>query len=238
MGCAHSSRVRPNGVQSLDTTWDRNGYSLPQLMKVLRAKIVVVSTPESGSRCGGPPWDEVPVMSGLERLAGYLFPNLIPAYDFAGSSSAQECRAQIPDRELHKYFDVPEGGGWARPDIISKTQWMRYWMGGVRAALKAMLLSAEPLLQTVSVGSDLLSSGTLYFPPGTRTLFAISIGGGTITQTEKKALAGLIQGAVADLSTRDIDIGDVHVHWLHFDLFEDFLKALQGFVSPLHYQVG
>ena len=43
MGCAHSSRVRPNGVQSLDTTWARNGYSLPQLMKVLRAKIGVVS---------------------------------------------------------------------------------------------------------------------------------------------------------------------------------------------------
>jgi hypothetical protein len=42
-------------------------------------------------------------------------------------------------------------------------------------------------------------------------------------------LPGLIAGVVADLSTRDLDIGLVRVVWLHFETVEQLLRALQGF---------
>ena len=67
------------------------------------------------------------------------------------------------------------------------------------------------------------------FAAGTRTVFAVSISGGAITQTEREALPGLINGTVADLSARDLDVGGVRVEWLHFESLDDFLKALQGY---------
>jgi hypothetical protein len=54
------------------------GHALAKLMRALHATLVIVSTPERG----GPPDPatgeySVPVMSGLERLQGYLFPDCI-----------------------------------------------------------------------------------------------------------------------------------------------------------------
>ena len=72
-------------------------------------------------------------------------------------------------------------------------------------------------------------SGGILFHKGSLHLFPVSISGGPITQTEKDALAMLIRGVVADLSTRELDIGQIHIHWLHFESLEDYLKALQGY---------
>eukprot|EP01047_Picozoa_sp_COSAG01_P088749 COSAG01_NODE_21036_length_921_cov_1.762774_1_plen_230_part_10 len=112
----------------------RFGHALGKLLPILLARMVVVSTPEFGP---GPGRGEflTPVMSGLERLAGYIFPNLIAGYDFAGSSSAQDCKEQIPDCDPVKYLG--QGHGWAESGTITKTQWFRYWSGRVRAALAA-----------------------------------------------------------------------------------------------------
>ena len=81
----------------------RYGHALPKLMALLCAKICIVSTPEHG----GPPDERggysVPVMSGLERLAGYVFPQVLGSYDFKGSASQRECAAQVPDRDIHDW---------------------------------------------------------------------------------------------------------------------------------------
>jgi hypothetical protein len=60
-------------------------------------------------------------------------------------------------------------------------------------------------------------------------VFAVSLSGGAITQTEKEALPGLISGTVTDLSTRDLDIGQINIEWLHFEDLDSFLKCLQGY---------
>lgn len=196
----------------------RCGHALPKLMALLCAKICIVSTPEHG----GPPDERggysVPVMSGLERLAGYVFPQVLGSYDFKGSASQRECAAQVPDRDIHD---------WGDPAEIEKTQWFRYWSGRVRSALSATVL------QSVPAAGDLLVKGCntvgLNVAAGSRTLFAVSLAGGTVTQTEYKALPRLISGTVADLSTRDLELGGITVKWLHFESFEDLVKALQGY---------
>eukprot|EP01045_Picozoa_sp_COSAG04_P012402 COSAG04_NODE_834_length_9992_cov_54.919786_5_plen_1490_part_00 len=220
--------LEPGAKLTLQPCSPAYGHALGKLLGACLAKMVLVSTPEFGPGPGDGEF-KVPVMSGLERLANYLFPTLIPTYDFAGSASAADCREQIPDCDLHKFFDLPEAcEPWReRPDIIEKTHWMRYWMGGVRSALRAMLLSAQPLPGTVSV-KDCIGGG-VGFNQHSLHVFATSISGGTITQTEKAALAGLIRGVTADLSTRAMGLGNVFIHWLHFDSLEDYLKALQGY---------
>jgi hypothetical protein len=92
------------GVERLQVCDEAFGHALPKLMKKLGAKLVIVSTPEKG----GPPDEQlppdkqynVPVMSGLERLAGYVFPRVLGSYDFKGSAAAQDCEAQVPDKDL------------------------------------------------------------------------------------------------------------------------------------------
>ena len=122
--------VPPGATIELPVCSEAYGHALPKLMRALHATLVIVSTPERG----GPPDPatgeySVPVMSGLERLQGYLFPDCIGAYDFKGSAAAQDCAAQVPDR------DVDPVHGWTQQEVIETTQWFRYWMGRVRSAL-------------------------------------------------------------------------------------------------------
>jgi hypothetical protein len=198
------------------------GHALPKLMSALLAKLVIVSTPELGP---GPRDGEytVPVMRGLERLSGYVFPSCIGCYDFKGSAAAQDCVAQVPDR------DIDPVHGWTQQEVIETTQWFRYWSGRVRSALATVLLTAEPISCVVQVVKCRGNEDGIAFAAGCRTTFAVSISGGPITDTEKFALPGLINGTVADLSTRDLDLGELSIQWLHFQSLEDFLKALQGF---------
>lgn len=199
-----------------------SGHTLGKVMRALRARMLVVSTTQNGpKRAGLPPYDEVPVMSGLERLAGYVFPNLVTAYDFNGSSSA-ELRQKEPD--------VRWGGVGSTPmERIPETQWFSYWSGGVRTAAKAMLLSAEPLESVVRIADCKGQVTGAIFNKGSRHVFAISVSGGPVTQTEKTALPGLLRGVIADLSTRDLDIKDTYIHWLHFETLDEYLMALQGY---------
>jgi hypothetical protein len=216
--------VPPASTVELPVCSEAYGHALPKLMRALHATLVVVSTPERG----GPPDAatgeySVPVMSGLERLQGYLFPDCIGAYDFKGSAAAQDCAAQVPDR------DIDPVHGWSQQEVIKTTQWFRYWMGRVRSALATVALRAEPLAGKVDIDDCGDTGGGLSVAPRTRTVFAVSLSGGAITQTEKEALPGLISGTVADLSTRDLDIGAVNIHWLHFEDLDSFLKCLQGY---------
>jgi hypothetical protein len=217
--------VPPAADVELPVCSEAYGHALPKLMRALHATLVVVSTPERG----GPPdvasgEYSVAVMSGLERLQGYLFPDCIGCYDFKGSAAAQDCAAQVPDR------DVDPVHGWTQQEVIQTTQWFRYWMGRVRSALSAVALRAEPLAGKVRVHSVGGEGGkAMQVAPRTRTIFAVSISGGAISQTEKQALPGLISGTVADLSTRDLDIGAISIKWLHFEDLDSFLKSLQGY---------
>eukprot|EP01043_Picozoa_sp_COSAG02_P058574 COSAG02_NODE_7314_length_3069_cov_2.031650_1_plen_465_part_00 len=196
------------------------GHTIGKLARFLNTRLVVVSTPEFGP---GPSAGEfsIPVMSGLERLVAYVFPLIIAAYDFKGSAAAEHCGSQWPDRELR-----PED--WTLSSTIHTTQWFSYWSGRVRAALSAVVYASQPVpVQTIV--HSLPGSGSGFWAEGTRTAIAVSISGGPVTQKEKAALPDMISGTLADLSTRDLDIGDIKILWLHFESLEDFLKALQGY---------
>ena len=200
------------------------GHALPKLLDLLGARMVIVSTPEFG----GPPDPRdggyrVPVMSTLERVADFVVPLVYPGYDFKDSASAQDCAAQVPDRDL-------VAADWARPEMIEITQWFRYWGGRVRSGLAATLLMSPPAareLQIIRCGVGERSG--LLIPKGGRVAFAVSFSGGHVTQTERRALPRLINGTVSDLSARDLDLGSVAIVWLHFETLEDYLKALQGY---------
>eukprot|EP01047_Picozoa_sp_COSAG01_P001091 COSAG01_NODE_23_length_37704_cov_30.005877_31_plen_553_part_00 len=203
------------------------GAPLGEVLAALgNAKIALVSAPEfgPGPRAGQ---FQVPVMTTLEHAASACFPTLVTAYDYKGSSSANDCAARQPDRDM-------TARDWVNPDAIEDAQWCRYWSGRVRATLATLLLGATPLPGTVRLKScQLFANGQ---PRGftcgatERVTFAFSIGGGPITQTEYRLLGELLPTTVADLSTRELDLGaDVSIFWLHFDTVEDCLKALQGY---------
>eukprot|EP01044_Picomonas_judraskeda_P013626 COSAG03_NODE_2078_length_3151_cov_4.109764_2_plen_556_part_00 len=197
------------------------GHALPKLLDLLGARMVIVSTPEFG----GPPDPRdgryrVPVMSALERVADFVVPLLYPGYDFKASASAQDCAAQVPDRDL-------VAADWARPEMIEITQWFRYWGGRVRSGLAATLLMSPPAARDLVIYNG--TGGGILIPKGGRVAFAVSFSGGHVTQTERRALPRLINGTVSDLSARDLDLGSVTIVWLHFETLEDYLKALQGY---------
>ena len=199
------------------------GHALPKLLDLLGARMVIVSTPEFG----GPPDPRdggyrVPVMSTLERVADFVVPLVYPGYDFKASASAQDCAAQVPDRDL-------VAADWARPEMIEITQWFRYWGGRVRSGLAATLLMSPPAARELLIFDCGGRGGGLVIPKGGRVAFAVSFSGGHVTQTERRALPRLINGTVSDLSARDLDLGSVTIVWLHFETLEDYLKALQGY---------
>ena len=197
------------------------GHALPKLLDLLGARMVIVSTPEFG----GPPDPRdggyrVPVMSSLERVADFVVPLVYPGYDFKASASAQDCAAQVPDRDL-------VAADWARPEMIEITQWFRYWGGRVRSGLAATLLMSPPAARELVIYNG--TGGGVAIEKGGRVAFAVSFSGGHVTQTERRALPRLINGTVSDLSARDLDLGSVTIVWLHFETLEDYLKALQGY---------
>ena len=199
------------------------GHALPKLLDLLGARMVIVSTPEFG----GPPDPRdggyrVPVMSTLERVADFVVPLVYPGYDFKDSASAQDCAAQVPDRDL-------VAADWARPEMIEITQWFRYWGGRVRSGLAATLLMSPPAARDLVIFDCGGRGGGIVIPKGGRVAFAVSFSGGHVTQTERRALPRLINGTVSDLSARDLDLGAVTIVWLHFETLEDYLKALQGY---------
>ena len=75
---------------------------------------------------------------------------------------------------------------------------------------------------------------------GTRTALALSVSGGPITRAEKAKLGEtLISGVAADLSSRDLTLGNVKILWLHFETCEDLLvHAAAGGVGIAAVQVG
>ena len=198
-------------------------------MKALNAKLVVVSTPEHGRAAGSA--DDcadfpVKAMAVLERTASAVVPHMVVAYDFAGSAIAQDCKAQVPDREM-RHSD------WAEPEKIRCSQWFRYWMGGTRKTLATLLMTAEPLQSEVRFVGE--GNNAIMWPAGNRFTIAVSFSGGFITQTERAALPDVFSGTMADLSTRELELGGpIYIYWLHFENTEDFIKALQGYggVNP------
>jgi hypothetical protein len=201
------------------------GAPLGQVLAALgSAKIALVSLPEKG----GPPTAAgdyaVPTMAALERAAAACFPTLVAGYDFKGSASQHDCAIRSPDCEM-----VGERKGeWSEPEKIEGTQWCRYWCGRVRATLTTLLLAATPTPTPIDVMSCKHGMYTT-FAAGERIIFLISLTGGSVTQTEYKLLPGLIGSTLADLSTRELDLGRMHVFWLHFETAEQCIKALQGY---------
>ena len=207
------------------------GAPLGKLLGALgNAKLAIVSTPENGP---GPSTGQfnVPVMDALERATCHAsVPGqasaavLVAGYDFAGSASKAECEKHAPDCSM-------TATDWKDSSKIEGTQWCRYWSGRVRATLQALLLTAEPLPSKVRVEviDDSGKARDFGLSEGTRVVFAVSIAGGPVTQTEKRLLPGLINGTLLDLSTRELNLGKLYVFWLHFDRVEHLFKALQGY---------
>ena len=106
-------------------------------------------------------------------------------------------------------------------------------MGGVRKTLSTLLAAAEPSLASLCWNGA--SGGRVTSGAGTRTVVVVSISGGPVTSVERRLLPQLIAGVIADLSTRDLDIGGVEIKWLHFEAVEHLLLAMQGFggVDPV-----
>ena len=107
-------------------------------------------------------------------------------------------------------------------------------MGGVRKTLATLLLAAaEPSAAQLRWDSvDKHPNGKpkgVVAAAGTRKVVVVSLSGGPVTRVEKSLLPRLIAGVVADLSTRELDIGGVSIKWLHFEAVEQLLSAMQGF---------
>ena len=193
------------------------GFPLGMLMTIMHASCLVVSTPEHGPReSGGPPYD-VPVMSCLERLSNYA--KSFSCYDFVGSSSGME----MARKEKASGVDPKN----VRDANIMNSHWSAYWSGGVRKSVQLATMLAQPI--DCSVAFEGLRNGNVLVSEGTSVAFPVSISGGSVSQAERDALPALISGVVADLTTRDLDIGHVRLTWLHFDTVEHYLKALQGY---------
>eukprot|EP00928_Gymnodinium_smaydae_P072668 TRINITY_DN55997_c0_g1_i1.p1 TRINITY_DN55997_c0_g1~~TRINITY_DN55997_c0_g1_i1.p1 ORF type:complete len:835 (-),score=94.29 TRINITY_DN55997_c0_g1_i1:360-2732(-) len=195
--------------------------TLPELLKRLRARIAVVSTPECMSTlgCDALPFNEVLVMPILEQVERYTFGNdnqVVVACDFAGSSlSKQECETAEPDKDM----SIED---WADNAKVAKTQWCRHFSGCVRATLTSLLLAAEPT-------DDIAIDDIDYH--GNRVVFMVSIGpGGPPTKTEFALLPHLQRSVLAHLGSRNIPgFLQPSIHWLHFPCVDQFLQALQGY---------
>eukprot|EP01047_Picozoa_sp_COSAG01_P078576 COSAG01_NODE_14573_length_1435_cov_2.514585_1_plen_414_part_01 len=171
----------------------------------------------------------------------------VPDRDMAWFDWEKNCYAYVPDplndpgTIAHHPAGWDEKGPaskkltWANKKAIGSTQWMRYWTGAVRAGLKGALLGmATPLPGGVRWDSvDLHPNGTpkaIAHAAGMRTAVAVSVSGGPITQVEKAKLGEtVIGGVIADLTSRDLQLGAVQILWLHFETCEDLLKAMQGY---------
>eukprot|EP01049_Picozoa_sp_SAG25_P000966 SAG25_NODE_37_length_19691_cov_19.319467_6_plen_447_part_00 len=214
------------------------GAPLGQILNAFAdAKIAVVSTPEYG--LGATPGKfDAPVMAAIENAASFCFPTLVAGYDFKGSASHQDCFSKQPDCEMVGKREHE----WADPSKIVLTQWCRYWSGRVRATLSALVCAATALPSRVFTQScDLFPSGqqmSYGHGAGSRIVFAFSITGGPVTQTEYGLLGNLIDTTVADLSTRELDLGTVWILWVHVETIDECLKALQGYggidVTQIH----
>lgn len=198
-----------------------SGHALGKLLRLLSAKAAMVSAPEqcpSTGTSGTNPGDSTQVAPVLEQLVGHLFPGFVPA--FAGASSRKECEQQEPDRSM-------SAEEWREPASVRNTQMCRYWMGRVRATLTTLVLGARPLqTETWVLGSNGYWFG---LPKSCRIVFAFSMTGGPITQTEFSLLPSQIKGTVADVTTREFKMGHVFICWIHFANLCDLLKALQGY---------
>jgi hypothetical protein len=198
------------------------GIPLGLLMATLHATCVVVSTPEHGP---GPREGEfrTPVMSGLERLTHFLPSSVFCAYDYKGSASGEEMATK----------ETASGANptnWTDAESIMNSHWSAYWSGGVRKSLQLALLVAQGLMADLRIfGNPRMNAGNMFLEKGTRTVFPVSISGGPITKAEKAALCPIFTGVVADLCTRDVDVGVTNLRWLHFETFECYIKALQGY---------
>eukprot|EP00928_Gymnodinium_smaydae_P063931 TRINITY_DN47399_c0_g1_i1.p1 TRINITY_DN47399_c0_g1~~TRINITY_DN47399_c0_g1_i1.p1 ORF type:complete len:366 (+),score=70.53 TRINITY_DN47399_c0_g1_i1:78-1175(+) len=189
------------------------GFSFPQLLERSGSNVVIISTPGMCPRPGstGAPFD-FPCMSALENISGLMAPVMIPGYDFAGSASARDCKAQVPDAHM-------TASHWSDSEAIAGSQWARYWMGCVRGCLRTALMTAPQFKDASEVG---------YWADDSKCVFAVSISGGPITQTEKSLIPGVIAGVLSDLSTRNVAQRKHYVFWLHFETFADFARALSG----------
>ena len=113
------ARFAPTAVVKVPVDHPATGHALGKYLAMSNAKLAVVSTPEFGPTTPGEPPFDVPVMAALERASGYAGGALVGAYDFAGSASAQDCRAQIPDKDLRRYLGE-EHHTWDDPEAIKQ----------------------------------------------------------------------------------------------------------------------
>ena len=198
------------------------GHSITKLMLKMEMNMLVVSTPERGTLHGGAPYDAVEVMTTIERTINHVFKEhgrarVLGSYDFKDSAMGKDLARK---EEASGVKDVD----WSKDEDIMRTHWSAYWAGGVVKALQTMLLTAAPLASMTRVNHE---RGIWEFARGSRHVMAASISGGNITQAEKRKLNELINAVVSDVSTREIDSGQIQVYWLHFETVDDFLKALQ-----------
>jgi len=155
---------------------------------------------------------------------------IFPAYDFAGSSSKDEMHQRLPDSQMGP-------NEWVSKDRVKETAWCAYWCGRTRASLHAAITFAAPIENAQGFFNSNTGDGWT-MAAGSRTVFAISISGGTITQTEKSLIPQMIAGSKSDMASRNTKGLVFNIFWCHFESVHDLLKAFQGYggIKPGDYE--
>jgi len=188
--------------------------SIGKIMALSKARAAIISTPERSGRMPGPPFN-FPVMLTIEKIVNRLAPRVAQGYDFAGSSSAKALKGRQPDCDM-------KDEDWKDKDKIANTQWAMYWHGHVHATVQTLLISSPGCPIDKRVPDSIM--------PGSKVLFAFSIAGGIITQTEFGLIPGILQAVKSDLCTRNIDsLTSIIIIWVHFDCITHLVRALAGF---------
>eukprot|EP00928_Gymnodinium_smaydae_P072806 TRINITY_DN5609_c0_g3_i1.p1 TRINITY_DN5609_c0_g3~~TRINITY_DN5609_c0_g3_i1.p1 ORF type:complete len:445 (-),score=15.18 TRINITY_DN5609_c0_g3_i1:182-1516(-) len=213
------SAAQMREAHHMDPAYDHR-YSLGELIGLSNARIAFISAPATGPREGYSGYP-VQVMPIVETLVEQLHSLVVAGYDFAGSSSSGDCQNYPPDDKL-------SDSDWKHPNVIRSTQWCRYWMGRVRATLSSLLMASKGCEYDHCIfGRG--ETGVARVQKGTKIIVAISILGGDISQVEYSLIPGLIAGTIADLDSRNFNLGNLRVYWIHFRTIQDVVKAFQGY---------
>eukprot|EP00928_Gymnodinium_smaydae_P044879 TRINITY_DN29954_c0_g1_i1.p1 TRINITY_DN29954_c0_g1~~TRINITY_DN29954_c0_g1_i1.p1 ORF type:complete len:1034 (-),score=157.47 TRINITY_DN29954_c0_g1_i1:360-3293(-) len=169
------------------------------------------------------------------------------AVDFAGSTSGKFCSSRIHhvsggktiygnedfDRDVSAAEDFSEldmNDSEKRAAAIAHSFWVCFWRGATQSALKSVLISmpSERYTPFPGYGSNAWHKA-IELGASSRTVIAVSIDGGPVTEVEKTMIPEICDNVVADLHRRAYDwANQAQVIWCCFPSVRHFLRSLDG----------
>eukprot|EP00928_Gymnodinium_smaydae_P075587 TRINITY_DN58592_c0_g1_i1.p1 TRINITY_DN58592_c0_g1~~TRINITY_DN58592_c0_g1_i1.p1 ORF type:complete len:525 (-),score=70.63 TRINITY_DN58592_c0_g1_i1:200-1774(-) len=230
--------------------------SLAELVRDLKAPMVLVSSPEVGARkpLSAKKFD-APVMTTLEQLPDNIDAHFVFAVDFAGSTTSQFAASRVrcigPDGAVisgasdwtdmdysEAYKGKPNRSGLPACNEhfrqqIENSFWINLWRGQVHGALIGSFVTGKELIHETYEGGECPILEPAGFEGGDDARFkvtiAVSIDGGAITRVEKTFLPDIFQGVMSNMRRRGGSAsGEAAIVWCHFPTVEDFLHSLGG----------